>query len=368
MGIKNLHQFLRKACPLVYSEIHLSHYAYKKIAIDVSIYMCKFKTSYGRCWLDAFLQLATILRENEIHPLFVYDTKFPVEKEQEKKNRTMARIKTKERVDKVFADWEAYKMSFAAYPERFRVGVLPVERDRLGSSAELSEFITKQYPGQEELQIATVDRDIDHLMNTLLSIRSEDFDTTRELFTILQIPWINAPGEAEAACAVLCRTGRVDAVLSEDTDVLNYRATRFLHRLNVSSCTVMEIAYDDVLTRLGVSEDQFLDFCIMCGTDYNSNPPKIGPDKSFRLLQKYGSIEQIRLHNPGIDMSSLPFVRVRQIFTDDQGMDASHFDAITYSGAPDSNRLLEFCFHHNCRFDIHRLFRAFTVNPNVSFR
>ena len=36
MGIKNLHQFLRKKCPNVYSVISLSDLQYKKVAIDVT--------------------------------------------------------------------------------------------------------------------------------------------------------------------------------------------------------------------------------------------------------------------------------------------------------------------------------------------
>jgi len=368
MGIKNLHQFLRKACPLVYSEIHMSRYAYKKIAIDVSIYMCKFKTTYGKLWLDAFLQLVTILRENEIHPIFVYDTKFPVEKEQEKKNRTMARLKTKERVEKIFQEWEAYKQKFTHQPELFQTGSIhkiPLRGDDMNT--DLLDFLIRQYPDKTELAVIDVDRDIDHQLNTLLSIRTEDFELTRELFTLMKVPWINATGEAEATCAVLCRTGQVDAVLSEDTDVLNYCASRFLHRLNIQTQTLMEIDYTDMLTRLNFTPAQFLDFCIMCGTDYNTNLFKIGPEKSYRLLCKHHSLENIRLHNSNLDMSGFPFERVREIFLDDQSLEPVHLDRILYCGIPDTQRLLEFCFHNNCRFDLPRLFQAFTSNPQIIF-
>lgn len=281
MGIKNLHQFLRKACPLVYSEVHMSRYAYQKVAIDTSIYMCKFKTTYGKQWLDAFLLMATVLRENEIHPIFVYDTKFPQEKEQEKKNRTQARLKTKEKTEKILADWEAYKGRFGESPEYFMMtGARSLPMIRENMSQELWEFLEKQHTAeqlQEGLMVMEVDREVDHLLNTLLSIRTEDFETTRELFTLMGIPWLNATGEAEATCSVLCRTGQVDAVLSEDTDVLNYRASRFLHRLNLTGQTLMQVDYEELLARIEFSSEQFLDFCIMCGTDYNGNLFKIGP-------------------------------------------------------------------------------------------
>lgn len=366
MGIKNLHHFLRKACPLIYTEVHLSKYAYRKVAIDTSIFMCRFKTTYGRQWLDAFLHLVTILRENEIHPIFVYDTKCPIEKEEERRHRTMARIKTKEKADLVFQSWEKYKGLFQDRPECFGLnGIIPLEKEKM--TPELGEYIQKNYMDQESCRIVEIDNAIDHMLTTLLSIRTEDFELTKTLFDMMDIPYLDATGEAEATCAILCRMKLVDAVLSEDTDVLNYKAPTFIHKLNMNQQTVIEIEYEDMLSRLGMTEEQFLDFCIMCGTDYNSNLYKIGPEKAFRLLKKHGSIEQIKIHNPTLDMSSFPFVRVREIFQDSQNLSSTTLERVRYCGTPDKQKLLEFCFRHNCRFDLTRLFQSFTLNPQISF-
>lgn len=366
MGIKNLHHFLRKACPLIYTEFHLSKYAYKKLAIDTSIFMCRFKTIYGRQWLDAFLQLVSILRENEVHPVFVYDTKRPIEKEEERRNRAISRMKTKEKADTVLASWETYKSFYKEQPECFGMeGVIPLDREKM--SLELSEFINKHYGEETSFRTVEIDNLMDHMINTLLSIRTEDFEQTKLLFDIMNVPYLDASGEAEATCAVLCRMGLVDAVLSEDTDVLNYKSPKFIHKLNFNQHTVVEIEYEDVLSKLNMTEDQFLDFCIMCGTDYNKNLFKIGPEKSYRLLQKHGSIEQIKVHNPTIDMTDFPFVRVREIFRDDQQLTKDMMDRVRYCGTPDSQRLLEFCFRNNCRYDLPRLFQSFTMNPHIVF-
>lgn len=366
MGIKNLHNFLRKACPLIYTEIHLSKYAYKRVAIDTSIFMCRFKTTLGRQWLDAFLQLVCVLREHEIHPIFVYDTKYPVEKEEERRNRTISRIKTKEKAELVSMAWETYKKLFQDQPECFGIeGVIPLDRERMPQ--ELCEYIYKNWGECDSCRIIEVDNSVEHMLNTLLSIRTEDFELTRKLFDIVGVSYLAASGEAEATCAVLCRMGLVDAVLSEDTDVLNYKSPRFLHKLNMNQNTIVEIEYEDMLSRLGMTEDQFLDFCIMCGTDYNSNLFKIGPEKSFRLLKKYGSIEQIKIHNPELDMTNLPYVRVREIFQDNQQLTDSMMAACRYCGTPNVQQLSEFCFRNNCRFDLQRLVNSLVTNPHISF-
>jgi hypothetical protein len=87
MGIKNLHYFLKKNCPTVYKKIPISKYAFKKIAIDTSIYVCRFKNSFGQRYIDYFFRLISILRYNEINPVFIYDSKSPPEKKNEKKKR-----------------------------------------------------------------------------------------------------------------------------------------------------------------------------------------------------------------------------------------------------------------------------------------
>ncbi|PNS20639.1 Flap endonuclease GEN 1 [Sphaceloma murrayae] len=56
-----------------------------------------------------------------------------------------------------------------------------------------------------------------------------DYERTKLLKTILdhiRVPWLEAPGDAEAECATLQRLGLVDAVWSEDGDTLVFGATR----------------------------------------------------------------------------------------------------------------------------------------------
>jgi len=48
MGIKNLHSFLRKKHANLYKQKTLEDLKNKTIAIDTSIYMCKFKNSFGK--------------------------------------------------------------------------------------------------------------------------------------------------------------------------------------------------------------------------------------------------------------------------------------------------------------------------------
>ena len=89
MGIKSqFNKFLRDICPNVFEEIHLSEYKFKKVAIDISLYLHKFKAVCGEeRWLTAFINLIGSLRRNNVHCVFIFDGKSPIEKEQEKMKR-----------------------------------------------------------------------------------------------------------------------------------------------------------------------------------------------------------------------------------------------------------------------------------------
>lgn len=352
MGIKNLHNFLRKSCPNVYSTIPISKYAFKKIAIDISIFMCKFKSSNGNSFMDSFLHLISVLRYNEIHFVFVYDTKAPPEKDQEKKHRFEAREKNKVRVGKIMDTWFNFKLEQGLSEDNILENTDKIEDEVL------SPFIAKLLDENGKVTIQKIDAEIHKLQNTLLSIRTEDFLLTKQFFKACNIPFIDAEGEAEATCAALVKQGIVAAVLTEDTDVLAYKAPIMLHKMDVAEGTFVEIDYEEILTQLKFTPTQFLDFCIMCGTDYNSNIFKVGPDKAYKLLQQYGSIEAIAEANPNLNVSTLNYEKTRSLFMDPIILNTM----VPYCGFPDKTELENLYFVNNCRFDLGRLYSNFNTS------
>ncbi|KAL7200244.1 hypothetical protein ACSBR1_032213 [Camellia fascicularis] len=93
----------------------------------------------------------------------------------------------------------------------------------------------------------------------------------KKLLRLMGVPVIEAPSEAEAQCAALCKSGKVYAVASEDMDSLTFGAPRFLrHLMDPSSkkVPVMEFEVSKVLEELNLTMDQFIDLCILSGCDY----------------------------------------------------------------------------------------------------
>lgn len=356
MGIKNLHYFLRKTCPTVYSKIPFSKYAFKKIAIDISIFMCKYKNSNGHHYIDSFLNLISTLRYNEIHFVFVYDSKAPPEKDNERKNRIEAREKNKIRIEIIQSLWERFKLTAPGYPDEFLI-----YKDSLHEKVNddvLKNFIMKiiENENNDILSSYRIDYEINKLNNSLLAIRTEDFNLTKEFFTACKIPILDAEGEAEATCSELSKKGFVTAVLTEDTDVLAYGAPVMLHKMDINEETFIEIDYGEILQELNLTPDQFLDFCIMCGTDYNQNVPKIGSEKAYKLIRSYGNIEGIIENLPGISFDVLNYEIVRSLFKKKPCINDEY---VPYCGFPNRVVLENLHFMNNCKFDLNRLYESF---------
>lgn len=335
MGIQSLHKFLRNKCPSVYQEVHISKYSFKKVAIDISLYLFKYKTIFGDAWLSAFINLVSCMRRNNIHCVFIYDTGSPPEKQNEKKERSEARDKIEQKV----YDLESALDHFHNTSE-----ILPILLEFNKKRTTMKRLLTKK---ESSINIHEITQEIQKVKSQLVSITSADFEKTKKLFDILKVPYFQAPLEAETMCSDLCISGQVDAVISEDTDVLAYGSPIFLTKLNTKDDTCIEINYSNILELLELTSDQFLDLCIMCGTDYNKNIFRIGPEKAYKLIKEYESIDFIS-EKGNIDVSILNHNRSRELFRKYQ---KSVID-IPYCGEPNFNILEEFIFKHNIKTNL----------------
>ena len=331
MGINNLNKFLRKNCIHVFKEIHISEYAYKKVAIDISLFLCKFKAVCGDNWVSAFINLISCLRQNEIHCVFIFDNGCPVEKLGEREERRKKQDNMKKKISDLNKSLDVYK----------KTGVVD---DLLGELHEkISTDDSKRLLNQKKyFNVRLVEEKIKKMSNYILNISQSDFELTKELFRILNVPFYDAPLEAECACADLCKRGIVDAVLTEDTDVIAYGSDIFLSKIDTSNGTCVRIVYEDVLKSLKLNESEFLDLCIMFGCDYNKNINKVGIETSYKYIQKYRSIDEIS-KQLSIDVSILNHERTRELFTKYEKLDIEN---IPFCGVPNFDLLESFISRH----------------------
>ena len=352
MGIAGLTQFLRSECPQVFREISLAELQYKKGAVDISLYVFKYITIFGDKWLTAITNLVSILRKNDIHCCFIYDTSAPPEKMLERENRREKRDKLDEKINSL-------QEALVSAHTTGKIDQILIDlhekmnADNLKRKSLLNP--TRVKISSNSVNLDTLEKEIDRISKQSVHVQTSDFENSKELFGLLSIPFFDADVEAETTCSDLCKQGKVDFVLSEDSDVLAYGAPMFVSKINTSNATAIVVYYQEVLDALDFTSEQFLDFCIMCGTDYNSNIRLIGPKKAFKLIKEHKSIEAIA--DKGIDVSVLNHKRGRQLFKDYKRFSGD----IAYCGEPDFKKLGGFIFKHAIGTSLEKIRKTFTA-------
>ena len=247
MGINGLLAFLRKSAPGAFTQANLDG---MKIAVDVPIFMYKFAHSVGtgKRLITRMLEFANDLIKNNVHPIFVFDGQRLPEKEREKLRRLEA---------------------FKRYSEKHNQTEICVKIDNdLEYEVEKTAFSKKPI--------------------------EEDFEALKIAFQLSGFEIKNAKYEAEALCSHLCTIGKVDAVVTEDSDALAYLAPKVIVKWNKKEL----INLNEIYRLLNLNAREFQDMCVIFGNDFNERIDGIGPVKSYSLIKKYSSLENILKQKP----------------------------------------------------------------------
>lgn len=141
--------------------------------------------------------------------------------------------------------------------------------------------------------------DADKFSKRLVKVSKDDNEECKKLLKLMGIPVVQAPGEAEAQCAELCKSGKVWATATEDMDALTFGSPRLFRHMTFSQARklpVTEFNLESVLEGLELTMDQFIDLCILCGCDYTNTIKGVGPKSALKLIKKHKSLEEVVAH------------------------------------------------------------------------
>ncbi|KAK7941645.1 Rad27p/FEN-1 endonuclease-like protein [Apiospora aurea] len=150
--------------------------------------------------------------------------------------------------------------------------------------------------GMEEAKETGTAEDVEKFSRRTVRVTREHNEECQRLLKLMGIPYIIAPTEAEAQCAVLARAAKVYAAASEDMDTLCFDSPILLRHMTYSEQRkepVQEIHLEKVLEGLGMERKQFVDLCILLGCDYLDPVPKVGPSTALKLIREHGTLEKI---------------------------------------------------------------------------
>ena len=124
---------------------------------------------------------------------------------------------------------------------------------------------------------------------------------SKELLEAMGIPYVQAPSEGEAQAAFMVKNGEVWASASQDFDSLLFGAPILLRNITITGKKKISgkeayieikpelIRLDNVLKKLGISQNSLIVLGICIGTDYNPGGLSgIGPKRALEMIKKEG--------------------------------------------------------------------------------
>ncbi|KAJ9247129.1 hypothetical protein DTO021C3_8492 [Paecilomyces variotii] len=259
MGIKHLYQVIAENAPDAIKAGEIKNHFGRKVAIDASMSIYSFliavrsdgqqlmsDTGETTSHLMGMFYRTLRMVDNGIKPLYVFD----------------------------------------GAPPKLKSGELA---KRTARKAEATE-------AHEEAKETGTAEDIEKFSRRTVRVTREHNAECKKLLKLMGIPYIDAPTEAEAQCAVLARAGKVYAAASEDMDTLCFEAPILLRHLTFSEQRkepIQEIHLSRVLEGMDMSREQFVDLCILLGCDYLEPIPKVGPNTALKLIREHGSLEKV---------------------------------------------------------------------------
>ncbi|EGG23160.1 XPG [Cavenderia fasciculata] len=263
MGVKKLRSLIEEQAPKAIKNTEFKALEGRIIAVDTSNNLYQFLTAIGTengsslmnsigettSHLQGTFYRTIKFMSNGIKPVFVFDGAPPTLKSGELAKRSAKKKEAKENLD---------------------------EAKETGTTEDVAKFSKR----------------------TTSATRKQNEECIK-LLTLMGIPVVRAPCEAEAQCAELVKGGKAWASGSEDMDSLAFGTKILLRNLTASDQKknpLWEFDHEKLLYGTGFTHDQFIDLCILLGCDYCESIRGIGPVRAFELMQKHKSIEEVVKH------------------------------------------------------------------------
>ena len=231
MGIHLLQTFIASLNDRSIKEQHMREFSNKKITVDISIYLYRFK-EMGNLLENIYL-MCSIFRYYNIHALFIFDGKYL-----KKKNETMRKRKESKK---------QAKQKFNAIKENLH-----------------------KYNGNKRVKI---EMQLDTLRKQFITVTKEDIKNVKDLLDAYGMVYVSAKHEADELCGAL--NNEVYACLTEDTDIMVYGCKRIFRYFSLMKHTVVVYDMSLIHKNLNMTLSDFQELCICAGNDYITSKKNI---------------------------------------------------------------------------------------------
>jgi flap endonuclease-1 len=281
MGVRDLNYLIKRYNRSSIKELTLHDLKNKRLAIDLQLYLYKALIQNKNPVEEIHKQILHLERY-KITPIYVFDGKPP-----------------KEKID------ELQKRAF-----------------RRSRSLEVIQYLESVY--LQKLTNDEIDRKtfvlskIDELKKNSMTIDKKTKRAIKYLCNIMEIKYVdNMDMEADKAIGIMYKQGEIDGCISEDNDMLVYGCEHLYRFYKTNSNHILEYNLIEIKKDLNITDHEFVDLCILCGSDYYK---KIKFKTSYKnsvvayyLIKKYKTIENL-IANKSYLPNDLDYERIRNIY------------------------------------------------------
>lgn len=243
------------------------YYRPPAVAIDVPslFYRVMYSATDTASGIFAFLSMFQPLRDAGIRLVFVFDNPRKPNKGPERERRRAKANADRKRL------------------QELRCALAEAEKGPTPDQ-DVGEWMHEMRTNQETL---------DKVAKRIDVVKPRDFVMLNLILTAMGYITLLAKDEGEAAAAHLDKERQVDAVISDDFDVLALGVRCFIRNFGnyggYSRCC--EVVYlSKALTSISLPYPAFLQMCVLCGSDFTEHLHGMGPAKARKVLGMYKSL------------------------------------------------------------------------------
>ncbi|XP_045677778.1 DNA excision repair protein ERCC-5 isoform X5 [Phyllostomus hastatus] len=119
------------------------------------------------------------------------------------------------------------------------------------------------------------------------TVTGQMFLESQELLRLFGIPYIEAPMEAEAQCAILDLTDQTSGTITDDSDIWLFGARHVYKNFFNKNKFVEYYQYVDFHNQLGLDRNKLIILAYLLGSDYTEGIPTVGCVTAMEILNEF---------------------------------------------------------------------------------
>ncbi|XP_054829644.1 DNA excision repair protein ERCC-5 [Eublepharis macularius] len=119
------------------------------------------------------------------------------------------------------------------------------------------------------------------------TVTGQMFLESQELLRLFGIPYIEAPMEAEAQCAILDLTDQTSGTITDDSDIWLFGARHVYKNFFSQKKYVEYYQYVDFQNQLGLDRNKLINLAYLLGSDYTEGIPNVGYVTAMEILNEF---------------------------------------------------------------------------------